>query len=249
MATLASELILGSRIHAVTPHVALDRVIEWARERTSRYVCFADVNLVMHAHNDASFREIINRAALVAPDGTPVVTALRVLGADANRTCGPDALPLVLSAAEREGLPVGFYGASSATLQKLVARAKAEHPRLHVAYAVSPPFRALTEDEDAAMAAEVKESGTRILFVGLGCPKQERWMAAHSPEIPAVMLGVGAAFDFYAGTVRRAPVWTRQAGLEWTVRLMREPGRLWRRYLLHNPRFLLLFARQLLLKW
>jgi N-acetylglucosaminyldiphosphoundecaprenol N-acetyl-beta-D-mannosaminyltransferase len=248
MQALRSDFILGVRIHAVTPDAAVQRILEWARAGESRYVCFADVNLIVAAHADAEFARIINGAALATPDGMPLVAALRLLGIDATRTCGPDSMPLVLAAAERDGVSVGFYGGDEITLDKVLARIRAEHPRLHVAYSYSPPFRALAPDEDATVTAALAASGAQIVFVGLGCPKQERWMAAHSAQVPAVMLGVGAAFDFFAGTVPRAPVWIQRAGLEWAARLMREPARLWRRYLLHNPRFLVLFAKQLLSK-
>jgi N-acetylglucosaminyldiphosphoundecaprenol N-acetyl-beta-D-mannosaminyltransferase len=248
MQPLESHLVLGSRIDVVTPELAVARILEWARDGQSRYVCFADVNLIVRAHADPEFAAIINGAALTAPDGMPLVAALRLLGSDATRTCGPDVMPLVLAAAEREGVSVGFYGGDEATLARLHARVQAEHPALRVAYVFSPPFRALEDEEDARITRDIVASGAQIIFVGLGCPKQERWMAAHSSRIPAVLLGVGAAFDFYAGTVQRAPVWIQRIGIEWAVRLMREPSRLWRRYLLHNPRFLVLFAKQLLSK-
>ena len=141
---------------------------------------------------------------------------------------------------------MGFYGGTQETLDRLLDVVGKRFRRLRVPYAYSPPFRPLTPEEDAQVVEAINESGARILFVGIGCPKQERWMAAHRDRVRAVMLGVGAAFDFLAGAKPHAPRWMQTAGLEWLFRLLTEPRRLWKRYLKHNPRFLVLFARQLL---
>ena len=130
--------------------------------------------------------------------------------------------------------------------EALVKRMQVNYPGLNVAYSYSPPFRMLNSDEDAEVISNVKESGVKILFVGLGCPKQERWMAEHRDKIPAVMLGVGAAFNIHAGIKKQAPTWLQRAGLEWLYRFLQEPGRLWRRYLFHNPRFVVLAIADLL---
>ncbi len=153
--------------------------------------------------------------------------------------CGSARRPL-------DGIKVGFYGSTPETLAALVPRLKVRFPGLEVAYALSPPFRQLSEGEDAEVVAEIAASGTQVLFVGLGCPKQEKWMARMRGRVPAVMLGVGAAFDFHAGKLRKAPDWMQRAGLEWAFRLAMEPRRLARRYAVHNPRFVALAARQLL---
>jgi N-acetylglucosaminyldiphosphoundecaprenol N-acetyl-beta-D-mannosaminyltransferase len=188
----------------------------------------------------------MNAADLVTPDGMPLVWGLRLLGIrTAARVYGPDLTPHLLEAAAREGIPVGFYGATDAVLEKLLRAVGSRYPSLRVAYAWAPPFRALTREEDRAATTLINDSGARILFVGLSTPKQERWMAAHRGRVEAVMLGVGAAFDFLAGTKRQAPRWMMRAGLEWLFRLASEPRRLARRYLKHNPRFLILFLTQL----
>ena len=146
----------------------------------------------------------------------------------------------------RAGLSVGFYGGRQEVLEAIKARAARDFPKLNIAYAYAPPFRELSEEEDAKVVAGINEATPDILFVGLGCPKQENWMAAHRGEVKAVMVGVGAAFDFYAGNLREAPEWLSNIGLEWLFRLAMEPRRLWRRYLFLNPRFMWLAARQLL---
>lgn len=244
---IARRHLLGMRVDAVALPDAVERLIDWAQRGESRYVCVATVNMVMEARGAPEFLRIVNEADLVTPDGMPVVWGLRWLGcARATRVCGPDLTPEVLRAAAVQGVPVGFYGGTPQAQDRLVAVARARFPGLAVAFAESPPFRALTEQEDRECVERLNRSGARLLFVGLGCPKQERWMAAHRGRVQAVMLGVGAAFDFLAGTKPRAPLWMQRAGLEWVFRLKTEPGRLWRRYLLCDSRFLALLAIQVL---
>ena len=240
-----SRHILGMRLDATNYAEAAGSVIGWARAGESRYLCAASVNNVMEAHDSRDFLRIMNEADLVTPDGMPLVWGLRMLGArEATRVYGPDLTPIVLAAAEREGIPVGFYGASPGTLERLFNVVRRRYPALEIAYAFAPPFRPLAPAEDAAVVGRIRNSGARILFVGLSTPKQERWMAAHRGRVPAVMLGVGAAFDFLAGVKPQAPGWMRSRGLEWLFRLATEPRRLWWRYLKHNPRFAALFAAQ-----
>ena len=222
-------------------------ICEWAREGLSKYVCVAPVSSVMEAHDSADFLRIMNEAALVTPDGMPLVWSLRLLGCrDATRVYGPDLTLKVIEMAAFQGLPVGLYGGSEATLGRLLKVIGARFPNLHVAWACSPPFREITAEEEKATIEEIVKSGARILFIGLGSPKQERWMAAHRGRVQAVMLGVGAAFDFLAGAKPQAPRWMMGIGLEWLFRLATEPRRLWKRYLKQNPRFIVLFALQLL---
>ena len=177
----------------------------------------------------------------------PLVWGLKALGADdASRVYGPTLTPTVCARAEAEGIPVGFYGGTRETLDRMIENLRLAYPRLEIAYAYSPPFRPQTPAEVDDVRAAIRASGARILFVGLGCPKQERWMADNVDQLPVVMLGVGAAFDFLAGSKAQAPAIMQSLGLEWLFRLVTEPRRLWRRYLYHNPRFVGLFARQLL---
>lgn len=235
------------RVDALTYPSAVRRILAMAALGRSAYVCVGTVHMVMEAYDDTRFRSVVNSADLVTSDGIPLVWGLRRLGLSAaTRVYGPDLTPLVCEAAAEHAVPVGFYGGSRDTLDRLLVILKGRFPTLRVAYAHSPPFRPLSADEEDAVALEIARSGTRILFVGLGCPKQEWWMARHRGRIPAVMVGVGAAFDMLAGTKPKAPSWMQRAGLEWLFRLAAEPRRLWWRYLYHNPRFAVLFARQLL---
>jgi N-acetylglucosaminyldiphosphoundecaprenol N-acetyl-beta-D-mannosaminyltransferase len=235
------------RVDATSYQDAVERVVAWAERGESRYVCVATVNNVMEGHDRQSYQAVVNRADLVTPDGMPLVWGLRLLGVpDATRVYGPDLTPFVCARAADRGIRVGFFGGTPEVLESLVQRMQRLFPSLHVAYRRSPPFRSLSPDEDRAMVEEIRRSGARIVFVGLGTPKQELWMASHRDQLGAVLLGVGAAFDFLAGTKRQAPTWMRAAGLEWFFRLCQEPRRLWRRYLYGNPRFIAMFGVQVI---
>ncbi|MEP0823019.1 MAG: WecB/TagA/CpsF family glycosyltransferase [Ignavibacterium sp.] len=232
---------------------AVSFVIARAIQENSAYICVANTHMVMEAHDNPTFRDIVNSADLIVPDGMPLVWGLKLLNVpDVERVYGPALTIRLCEEAERQTIPVGFFGGEVETLAKLKDKLLRRFPRIRIAYMFSPPFRELSRQEDDQIVAEIKSSGTRILFVGLGCPKQEQWMATHCRKLNTVMLGVGAAFDFLAGTKPQAPRWMQVTGLEWAFRLTTEPKRLWRRYLLNNPRFLYLFAKQLLvekLRW
>ncbi len=238
-------VIIGLRVDKISYQSAVQRVLDWASRRESRYICVANVHMVMEAYDDTTFRQIVNSADLVTPDGMPLVWVMRWQGIrQQERVYGPLLTEYVLEAAGKEGIPVGFYGGTAETLQNLKRNIQKRYPSLKIAYLHAPPFRPLTSQEDEEAVRSINDSGARILFVGLGCPKQERWMAAHKGRVQAVMLGVGAAFDFLAGVKPQAPQWMQRAGLEWLFRLLTEPRRLWRRYLYHNPRFVLLVLLQ-----
>jgi N-acetylglucosaminyldiphosphoundecaprenol N-acetyl-beta-D-mannosaminyltransferase len=239
--------ILGTTIHPTTYHDATALILDWAARTESRSVCLANVHMVMEAYDDPAFQAAVNGADLVAPDGMPLVWILKLLGHDVNgRVYGPTLTLRVLEAAATQGVPVGFYGASSDVLAVLIGRLRRRFPGLDIGYACSPPFRDQTRDEDEAVVRGINASGVRMLFVGLGCPKQERWMHRHKGRVQSVMLGVGAAFDFHAGAIPQAPSWMQDRGLEWLFRFCIEPRRLWKRYLKHNPRFAILSTLQLL---
>lgn len=194
------------------------------------------------------FFKAIEESDLTTPDGAPVAWLMRKLGhRSQQRISGPDVMWELLGRCERESLPVFVYGSTELTLGRLRERCAEAFPRLKLV-AESPPFRSLTPEEGEAAVRRIVSSGAGVLFVGLGCPKQELWMHSHRGRIPAVMLGVGAAFDFHAGTVSRAPLWMQRNGLEWLHRLLSEPRRLWKRYLITNTLFVIGAARQLLKK-
>lgn len=239
--------VLGQRLDATSYELATEQIMDWARGRESRYACITNVHVVMEGHDDPSFRKIINEGDLVTPDGMPLVWALKLFGVStATRVYGPDLTLHVCRAAAENKLPIALYGGTSESLEVFEAFLSKEFPGVEVACAIAPPFRPLTEEEDLRYTQEIEASGARVLFVGIGCPKQERWMAEHRGRINMPMLGVGAAFDFHTGRVKQAPSWMQKSGLEWAFRFMMEPRRLWRRYVIHNPRYLFFLMLQYL---
>lgn len=234
------------RVDATSYADASERILAWARRGGARRVSIANVHMTMEAYDDPSFQELINGSDLVTPDGVPLVWALRLLGTPtATRVYGPTLTLHVCEAAARSGIPIGLFGGTPDSLDSFVSFLSARFPGIHIACRIAPPFRPITSEEDERYTSEIVSSGARILLVGIGCPKQERWIAAHAEKIDAVMLGVGAAFDFHSGRVRQAPAFLQNVGLEWLFRLVMEPRRLWRRYTRHNPRFVGLFLMQL----
>ncbi|NNF59475.1 MAG: WecB/TagA/CpsF family glycosyltransferase [Rhodothermaceae bacterium] len=241
-----SRTILGVRVHAATYTSATRLILNWARRGESRMLCATGAHGVIEAQDDPDFRHVLNEADLNVPDGMPLVWGLQHLGVDTAERCyGPDLTLHVCRAAAEAGLPIALYGSSPETLDLLQARLPELAPGLTIACAISPPFRALSAEEDEAFTRQIVASGACIVLVGLGCPKQERWCAAHRGRIPAVMLAVGAAFDFHAGKLAQAPPTMQRLGLEWAFRLAMEPRRLWKRYRRVVPRFLVGFARQM----
>ena len=244
---LQQRYVLGQRLDATDYADATARVIDWANRGESRYVCLSNVHMVMQGWDDPNFRQIINAADLITTDGVPLVWCLRALGLPlAVRVYGPDLTLHVCAAAAQQQLAIGLYGGTAQSLKEFAALLQSRFPAIEIACSIAPPFRPLTEAEDATYTKQLAESGARILFVGIGCPKQEIWMSEHRGRLNMPMLGVGAAFDFHAGRVKQAPAWLQAIGLEWLFRLLMEPRRLWRRYAWHNPRFVLFFIEQLL---
>jgi N-acetylglucosaminyldiphosphoundecaprenol N-acetyl-beta-D-mannosaminyltransferase len=243
---IESRRILGMRVDCTDYEQAVEMITTLAGEEDGSYVCVASVHMVMEARDDPEFQRIVNAAGLVTSDGVPLVWALRWLGLEkAKRVYGPTLTPKVCARAAAARIPVGFYGGTPEILGALEERIHADSPDLRIAFRFAPPFRLHTEEEDQALVESIEDSGVEILFVGLGCPKQESWMAEHRDRLSCVMVGVGAAFDFIAGAKSQAPPWMQRNGLEWLFRMATEPRRLSRRYLNIVPRFLWSFGRQL----
>lgn len=239
------------RVVSLFPNVcdhtsAIRKIVELVKNGGG-YVCFSTVHMVMESRDNPTYAAKVNAADLIVPDGMPMVWMQKLQGAkNAARVRANDLMILLCEYAANNNLSVGFYGGKQSVIDAILEKTRKTLPDLRVAYAYSPPFRPLTEAEDAAIVATINEKKPDLLFMGLGCPKQENWMAAHRKQISAVMLGVGASFDFYAGNVKESPAWLGKFGLEWLFRLTQEPKRLWRRYLILNPRFMWLALRQLL---
>ncbi len=239
--------VLGTFIDALTWEQALALVGKWAQSRQSRYLCAANVHVVVTASTLAALRNAVNHADMAVPDGAPVALALRLLGFPGQRRlAGPDLMWNYCEMAAAAGQRVFLYGSTPETLDKLQEHLRAGIPGLQIVEAYSPPFRELTEAEDQAVVERINASGAHAVLVGLGCPKQEIWMAQHRGRVNALMLGVGAAFDFHAGVKSRAPLWIQNLGLEWLHRLFSEPRRLARRYFVTNTVFLVKMTWQLL---
>ena len=213
------------------------------------YVCVSNVHMCMETFDSAQFREVVNGADLVIPDGRPIFWAQKLLGKkDAEQVRGQDIMNSLCEISGKENLNIGFYGGVSyEILEQVKAALLIKYPDIRITYSFSPPFRPLTNEEDQQVIADIHAANVNVLFVGIGCPKQENWMAEHKEHLSCVMLGVGAAFDFIAGNKKHAPRWMQKTGLEWLFRLSSEPQRLWKRYLKQNPRFIWYFCQQWLL--
>jgi N-acetylglucosaminyldiphosphoundecaprenol N-acetyl-beta-D-mannosaminyltransferase len=245
---------LPARAHVLGIPLAISdyaEVMDWMQAMIAAdrrgYLTAAAVNLIMCAREEPETLEAVLAATLAVPDGMPLVWALHALGhARATRVYGPDLMAHFCARAADAGIPMYLYGGRSPAARELLEERLGERfPGLCIAGGSSPPFRALTPEEDAREIALINASGAAVVWVGTGQPRQERWMHRMRGRLtPPLLVGVGAAFDFHAGLVSQAPPWMQRNGLEWAYRLSREPRRLWRRYARYNPLFVVGFARQ-----
>jgi N-acetylglucosaminyldiphosphoundecaprenol N-acetyl-beta-D-mannosaminyltransferase len=239
--------VLGVGVSALTPAQAVDTIGHWIRSGDRQYVCVTGVHGVMESQDDQVLRDIHNRAGLVTPDGMPLVWVSRWTGHPrVERVYGPDLMLACCKAFLTTGCRHYFYGGAPGVADRLASRLAERFPGLAVAGTYSPPFGESTPDDERTAIDRINAARPDIVWVGLGTPKQERWMARSVGAVQAAALvGVGAAFDFHAGLKRQAPRWMQRSGLEWCFRLTTEPRRLWRRYLRNNPRFAWRIALQL----
>lgn len=220
-------------------------VVRWAREGKPSMVCLGNVHMVMTAYDEPDFAEVLEDADLITHDGMPLVWVLRMLGhTTVERVYGPHLMSFVCQAAASRGIPIGLYGGTPEVLSDLVDSLSRKYPGLKIPFRVSPPFRPTTKAEDDEDLSKLRESGAKILFVGIGCPKQEIWIHRNRRRFAGPMLGVGQAFDLHSGHTRMAPRMVQNLGMEWFYRLCTEPRRLWKRYLRNNPRYMALTAMQ-----
>lgn len=227
----------------------IERLVASARARQSEYTCIANVHMLVEAYNDKRFADVVKAAAHVTPDGKPLAWAMRLLhGVKQERVAGMDLLPDLLQQAEANELPVFFYGGTEEMLQKTGRFVANTYPGLKVAGFHSPPFRKLTLLEEKKIAEKINNTGAAFVFVVLGCPKQEKWMASMKTRVKAVMIGVGGALPVLIGQQKRAPGWMQKCGLEWVFRLVQEPGRLFKRYAVTNTVFIYLLLKAFLRK-
>jgi len=240
--------VLGVNVSAITVADAVATIERWISEGRREYVCITGVHGIMECRRDPKLREIHNEAGMVTPDGVPLVYFLRLIGKRrTQRVYGPDLMREMTAVSGRRGYRQFYYGGDVGVAEKLGKVLVASTPGLQVAGTLCPPFRQMSPAEDRAVVDAINAARPHIVWVGLSTPKQERWMAEHLGRIEApVMIGVGAAFDFLAGTKRQAPKWMQRHALEWLFRLYSEPRRLWRRYAYIVPGFTILAASELM---
>ena len=239
--------VLGAEVDVIDMHAAVRRIADWAGAGLSRTVCACNVHVAVTARSDRRLSDAIATADLVVADGAPIAWLMRQDGHEAqHRVAGPDLMWNYFSVAEERQQPIYLYGGSEQTLAALRARIARDYPRLEVAGTHSPPYRELTQEEDEAIVAGINASGAKTVWIALGCPRQEAWLAARRSRVGAVMIGVGAAFNFHAGEAARAPLWMQNHSLEWLHRLVSEPRRLARRYVVTNSKFVVLAALRFL---
>jgi N-acetylglucosaminyldiphosphoundecaprenol N-acetyl-beta-D-mannosaminyltransferase len=244
--------IIDTYVDATSYAQVCDRLEHWIAEAQSIFIVAANVHVLMTAHWQKSYQIALEQASLITPDGMPLVWAMKLLGIkDQRRVYGPDLMLAVCDRATQKGYGIYLYGSTEPTLELLAQKLKQKFPKLIIsgkyAPAKFPIVDNLPELTDLNSDLErINQSDAKIIFIGLGCPKQEYWMAAAKGKLNGVAIGVGAAFDFHSGRVSQAPRWLMAIGLEWLYRLIQEPQRLWQRYLIQNPLFLFLFVKQLI---
>jgi len=230
--------VFGVKYAVARVEEAVFHVIRHLDELKGKYICFSNVHTTVMAMEDKGYADILNGAAFVFPDGTPIARRQKRSGIiGAERVAGPDFMRNMFKNTQDGKVSHYFYGSTEKTLSALKEKLELEYPGINIKGMYSPPFRKLTDEEDAEVVNMINESGADIVWIGLGAPKQEKWMKAHEGKINGVMMGVGAGFDFHAGTARRAPIWVQKVGLEWLFRLFVDPKRLFKRYLVTNSKF------------
>lgn len=238
--------VLGVGISAINMAQALQTIKEWVINREQHFICVRDVHGVVECQRDETLRKIHKAAGLVTPDGMPLVWLSTLKGyRGVERVYGPDLMLNLCKESTSLGYRHYLYGSTPEVIERLIHNLQQQCPDINIVGAYSPPFHLLTPEEDNEVIRQINSTNPHIVWVGLSTPKQEYWMANHLGKISApVMIGVGAAFDFHAGTKRQAPRWMRRIGMEWLFRLCNEPRRLWKRYLVNNPQFILLVLAQ-----
>ncbi len=242
-----SATVLGNSIDALSMNQVTSRIVGWAREKLSRTVILCNVHSTVSSADNALLKTALNLGDLVLPDGAPIAWMLRRKGfASQRRIAGPDLMLSLLERMNEERLSLFLFGSTAETLDNLASVIRSNYPQVNVAGAISPTYGDWNSAQNLAYVDAINNSGAPICFVGLGCPKQEIWMTEHKESVHSVMLGLGAAFDFNAGTLKRAPLTFQKVGLEWLHRLGCEPRRLCNRYFVTNSKFLMRASVELL---
>ena len=231
--------ILKTNINVTNMSETIEYLTQNLEKLRGKYICVSNVHTTVMSYEDEVYRNIQNSAAMVLPDGKPLSVVSRLRGfKEAQKVSGPDLMPEIFRFSEEKGYTHYFYGSTGETLEKLKEALMVRYPKLKISGMYSPPFRPLKEEEDEEIIRRINDASPDFIWVGLGAPKQEMWMYNHRDKLCGIMLGVGAGFDFHAGTVKRAPVWMQKYGLEWLYRLTQDPKRLFKRYAVTNVKFL-----------
>lgn len=236
---------MGTPIAATSIAEVAGLVRQWAKDGLGRFIGVRDVASTVALHNDPALHDIGAKAALNLPDGMPIVWLGKLRGHQLERTCGPDLMDHLLRSSGDGSLTHFFLGGKEGVAERLAERYRNAVPGLRIVGCHTPPFRPMTPDENAKVLSAIKTSGADIVWLGISSPKQDIWMRDNVDQLSQTLIGVGAAFDFLSGEVRRAPVWMQKSGLEWLFRLLSEPRRLWRRYFILAPQFVWHSARSL----
>ena len=244
-AELNYSSILGTKINITDMEKTVSYIEQHLDELKGHYICVSNVHTTVTAYRDEEYRNVQNNAAMNIPDGKPLSIVQRHSGfKNAGRVPGPDLMPEIFRLSEKKGYRHYFYGSRQETLDALKVKLAEEYPKLKIAGMYSPPFRPMTEEEDEEAIRNINECNPDFIWIGLGAPKQEKWMAAHDGRVCGVMLGVGAGFDFHAGTIKRAPLWMQEFCMEWLFRIGQDPKRLFPRYLDTNFSFVFYLFRE-----
>ena len=238
------KLILKSMVSSGTYNEIKSKILYLPQEKSSSYVCISNVHMTIEAYLDDTFLSVVNNADIATPDGMPLAKAISYLyGISQDRVAGMDLMPDLMKECEKREKSIFLYGSTDDVLQQIIKKSKKLYPDLKIDF-YSPPFRALSNDEDKKIVEQINRKQYDYIFVSLGCPKQERWMSEHKDKIQSCMIGLGGAFEVFAELRQRAPQWMQDYSLEWLYRFVQDPKRLWKRYFITNSLFILLFSKQ-----
>lgn len=236
--------VIKSLINIGSYNSIVEQVLQLSKTKQSSYICVANVHMSIEGVLSKEFQEVINNADITTPDGMPLAKAIKLIyGLAQDRVAGMDLMPDLIQKCAEDNMSIYLYGSTDEVLEKIITKATQEYPVLKIK-SYSPPFRVLSDEEEGEIVNQINQFNPDFVFVALGCPKQEKWMAEHKDKINSCMIGLGGAFEVYADVKDRAPKWMQDNSLEWLYRLVQDPKRLWKRYFITNSLFVLLFIKQ-----
>lgn len=247
---ISEQNLCNTKVTTLSYNAIVEQIIIIAKKRIPAYVCALNVHMFIEAFDSPAFNEVVNKAYIVTSDGMPITKVLKWLyKVEQERVAGMDFTPSLFKEAEEQGIGVYFFGNTQKNLKELALKLSKEYPELILSGFISPPFSPPTDEETDYYIKKINQSGAGLVFVSLGCPKQEKWMHANSPKINAVLLGIGNAISTYIGAEKRPPKWIQKIGMEWFYRLIQDPNRLFKRYFYTNTKFIYLLSKLLIKKY